>query len=114
MTDSILSPNVYTSPATGDGYAVVHTGACRFMGMVVENQTGSTVYAQIHDGYATPSNGSVPVLSVKLTANAQATILLPAVHAVSLSSGLTICSSSTGKTLTVGAPTDLFITAFWV
>lgn len=114
MSESIQSPNVYTSPATGDGYAVVNTGACRFMGMLVTNQTGGTVYAQIHDGYATPSLGAVPKLSVKLIANAQASVLLPASHSLALSAGMVICSSSTDKTLTVGAPTDLFITAFWV
>lgn len=114
MSEPIQSPNVYTSPVTGDGYAVVHTGACRFMGMVVENQTGGTVYAQIHDGYATPAQDAVPVMSVKLTANAQVILNLPASQSVALASGLTICSSSTGKKLTVGAPTDLFITAFWV
>ncbi len=114
MSNVIDSPNVYTSPSTGDGYAVVHTGACRFLGMVVENQTGSTVYAQVFDGYATPANDSVPILSLKLTANAQVVLSLPIHEAIALATGLTICSSSTGKKLTVGAPTDLFITAFWV
>lgn len=114
MSDSFQSPNVYTSPSTGDGYASIHTGACRFLGMIVENQTGSTVYAQVFDGYSTPANNSVPVMSIKLTANAQAVVLLDNNHAVALATGLEICSSSTGKKLTVGAPTDLFITAFWV
>lgn len=114
MSESIQSPNVYTSPVTGDGYAVVRTGACRFLGMIVENQTGSTVYAQVFDGYATPANNSKPILSLKLTANAQSVLMLHPAMSVALATGLTICSSSTGKKLTVGASTDLFISAFWV
>lgn len=113
MNEFIL-PNVYTSPSTGDGYANPVDGSCRFLGMVVANQTGGTLYAQVHDGYATPSNGEVPKLSIKLTANAQQMVLLPSHLSIPLSSGLVICSSTTEKTLTVGAPTDLFITAFWV
>lgn len=114
MYNSITSPNVYTSPATGDGYAVVHAGATRLVGLIATNQTGSTVYVQVHDNDETPDNGDVPVLSLKLTANAQTVLMLPHTHAVALTSGLVVCSSSTDKTLTVGAPTDLFLTVLWV
>ena len=111
---SIQSTNVYTSPATGDGYASVHTGACRLLGFVAENQTGGTVYVQIHDGYVKPANDSVPVMSIKLAANAQAVLILDPTMSISLATGLEVCSSSTGKKLTVGAPTDLFLTVLWV
>lgn len=114
MPNFIDSPNVYTSPATGDGYTVVHTGACHLLGLVVENQTGSTLWCQVHDGYATPANDSVPVVSLRLTANAQQIVLLQPHQAINLATGMTICSSSTGKKLTLGAPTDLFLSVIWV
>jgi len=119
--DNFIVPNVYTSPMTGsnyDGRAIIQSGACKLLGFVVQNASSTASrWIQIHDANAFPSNGTVPMLSVLISASAQGGFDVGPLKALAMATGLTVCVSSTGPTLTqvTGSATEgAFLTVFWI
>jgi len=110
-------PSVYHSPSTKDGYVTVtgdgYQNYGSFFGVIVENTNASTRYLQVFDGYTVPNNGTVPIMSIKLTTNTQQIIFLPTGLPLQFFNGLTLVSSSTGPTLTK-AGLDFFLTVFYL
>ena len=118
------SPNVYHTPMTSskyDGYiiltqpGVATTG--RFLGFVAENPSASTRWVQVFDGYAHPSDGAVPIISIKLLTVTQGSFDAVLMGGLWFTTGCVIAVSSTGPTytaVTAGASDGAFVTAFWV
>lgn len=110
--------SVYADPAvyhsnSADGYVVIATGKIGVVQLLVTNLTASVRYAQVFDGYASPTAGDVPVMELALAANSQAQVNLLAAHWLPLVNGFAMASSTTAATYTAGGASDLFITAFY-
>lgn len=109
-----ILPNVYTSPAGFDGYKSIVTGSCFFLGLLAENTSASTRWIQVFDGYQQPTNGQVPLVSLKALTVSQLSFNPPGPVGMKMSKGLTIVESSTGPTYTNPSETAMFLTVFWV
>jgi hypothetical protein len=103
-----------TTSATGDGYVVVKTGDTRLLYLlcVSNSAAAATGFIQVFDGYAQPSNGTVPLLS--LPVKAVATIDIPSIefksrYSLNLKLGLTVALSSTQFTYTAKATEKPFL-----
>ena len=111
--DLLVIPNVYHSGSSLDGYAVVSTGQAKLLGFVAENTSGSTRWVQVFDATAEPSNGTVPLLSIKVLAGTQISFDISVSRSMQLYQGLVLTSSSTGPTYT-SVTADTFFTVFWI
>lgn len=114
-----IVPNLYHTLTDGyDGYAFV-TGihapgdGYQLLGMIVENTTGSTVWAQVFDGYAQPSALAVPLVELQIAANTQASLDLGSVHCIPVSKGIVIAGSSTRGVYTAAAA-SMWMTVFYI
>lgn len=104
------SPNVYHSSAL-EKSAVVKTGAAKLLGLIAETTTDAC-WIQIHDAAALPSNGAVPIVSLKVATAGQVSLDLGSVNCIPCASGIVVACSSTGPTLTISATDNTFFTAF--
>lgn len=109
--------NVYHSGSTGDGAAVISKPAgakLRLLSVVADNFAGADRWCMVFDAAAQPSNTTVPLISIRMSSATQQSLDLSSINGYSFSNGICICSSTTGKTLTAGASTDLWLSVFWV
>lgn len=111
-SNQAFAPNVDVSAFT-DGYSNVQTGICNFVGVYATNNTAGVLYLQIHDRATTPANGTVPKLAIRFAANESKEFFLPYPMVISMLLGLTVASSSTAGTLTLGSAGDFFVTTFY-
>ena len=112
-----VEPNVFHTGSSLDGYSLV-TGAtqltygAKLLGFITMN-SGGDGYVQVHDGYAQPTNASVPLVSIKALSGTQVSLDCSVFSCVPVRTGIVIALSTTGSTYTAGAAT-LWTTAFWL
>lgn len=99
----------YTS-ANSDGYTFATgtysqgTDGYLLLGMLCTNQTNSTLFAQVFDGYTAPTLNQVPVLELQVPSNGQSSLDLGSAHCEFFKKGITVAASSTsGKFTYLGA-----------
>jgi hypothetical protein len=109
--------NIYTSSApetlaevTG---LVPFTKGGALLGLIADSSDGYAAWVQVFDGYAAAVNGAVPLVSLRVAANAQISLDGKAFAGVPVSNGICIGLSSTGPTYTA-VSNSLFVTAFWL
>jgi hypothetical protein len=108
----------YSTGAAADGYSFV-TGTtapgagCFFLGAVIENHTGSTLYAQLYDGYAAANITGAPIAELQISANSQQDWDFRGVNGVHMNMGIMIAASSTQWSFTPVA-SAMFVTAWYV
>ena len=121
LTERTFSkPSVYTTKGNGtfDGYAFVTgttqlTNGALLIGAVFTNQTASTIFCGLYDGYGVPSSSAVPVVEVQVGANSQGSLDLGGVHCHSVVNGIVLaCSSASGVYTAVSSAA--FITAYYM
>ena len=114
---SFIAPNVFHSGSTLDGYSLV-TGStavpgAKLLGFIAENTSVSTAWFQVHDGYSQPSNGSIPLVSIKATAGSQVSLDCESFNCVPLTKGIVVTMSSTGPTYT-SVTAAMWLSAFFI
>lgn len=110
---SLHSPNIYSTGASADGYAVVANIAGNFLGLLVENTSAATIYVQIFDRTTQPVNGSHPIAEIPVIANSQGSLDLGGVNCIPFKNGLVVAASSAQWNYTA-ANSSMFLTVFWI
>ena len=110
-------PNLYSSGAAETVSLVTGSSPLAFgaklLKLIADSSSSSASWVQVFDGYAAPSSGAVPMLSLRLAANAQAVFDVGAANSLPVSSGIVVALSSTGPTYTA-VSNHLFLTAMWI
>lgn len=118
-TNSFEVPNIYhTLTDRYDGYALV-TGptplvfGAKLLGMIVENVTSSTLWAQVFDGYAAPSALAVPIAELQIAGTSQGSLDFGVFNCIPVKKGIVIAGSSTRGVYTAVAA-SMWLTAGWI
>lgn len=82
------------------------------LGLVAENTDSQTNYVQVFDGYAAPTAGAVPLVSLKTAAGVQISLEGLSFYGLAVSKGIVLALSSTGPTYTAVA-NKMFVTAWY-
>lgn len=110
-------PNVYSSAALETTSLVTGTsavnGGAKLLGLLAENTSNATGWIQLHNGHAAPTNGAVPIVSIKAATVTQVSLDLAGVNCLPFSDGIVVALSSTGPTYTAVA-TSMFVSCFWI
>lgn len=112
-----IVPQVYHTGASLDGYAFV-TGTAplvygaKLLGAEIYN-VGADAFVQVHDGYAQPTNGSVPLMSFKVLSGTGKSLDCSPYNCLPVVNGIVIAISSTAATYT-STTANLFLTAFFI
>jgi len=105
-------PSIYTSAALETvslvtGSSPLLSGG-KLLGFVATNASASTAYVQLFDGYAAPSGGSVPIVSILVQANSQVSFDASVFNCIPVKSGIVLALSSTLTTYTA-VSSELFV-----
>ena len=115
------SPTVFTSDGYGsfDGYCLV-TGTksligsgAHFLGALITNQTASTIFVGLFDGYAEPAGNAVPILELQVSANSQGSMGFGDTHCVDVKKGIVLAASTTSGKY-VSDASSMFLTALYI
>lgn len=95
-----VQAKVYSTIGSGETASLVSgnteaTRSCKLLGLVVSNTSGTSGWAQIFDGYAAPSSGSVPILNIQVQAGLQNSLDCSAFNCLTTVNGIVIVLSST-------------------
>jgi hypothetical protein len=70
---------------------------------IIGYNSGPAQWVQVHNTAAIPANTAVPIYTFRVNADANFSFDLSVTGAEELATGLTVCNSTTGPTLTAGA-----------
>ena len=113
----LINSNVYTSSTVETASLVTGSSpqqfGCKLLGFISSNASGSSGWVQLFDGYAAPSSGSKPILSVQTGAGLQSSLDCSVFNCVDCKLGIVLVLSSTLATYTP-ISNGLFNTVFWI
>ena len=95
----------YSTASTGETSSLV-TGSspipfgAKLLGLIVSNVSGTAGWAQVFDGYATPSNSAVPLLNIQVASGAQNSLDCGVFNCLKVKNGIVVVLSSTINTYT--------------
>lgn len=108
MTVQLATPdNTWLAPSNNPTVAysnnqVVKTTAGILFGVTVYNSAATPQFIQLHNTFALPGNGAVPVTLLSVPAMGNLSIDF-GVHGKAFGRGIVVCNSTTGPTLTIGS-----------
>ena len=113
----LINSNIYTSSAVETASLVTGSSpqqfGCKLLGFIGSNASTTNGWIQLFDGYAAPSSGSVPILSVQTGTGLQSSLDCSVFNCIDCKLGIVLVLSSTLATYTP-ISSGLFITAFWI
>lgn len=94
----------YNSTSTAyEASRVVKNTPGVLVGLTGHNSSASAQFIQIHNAAALPSNGTAPVITIRVPASSSFALEYDNADARYFSTGIVVANSSTGPTLTIGA-----------
>jgi len=102
MSQFVLNLQTYNATTTAYATNKVCSAAPAFLcGFTVYNSSASSQFIQFHDATSLPSNGSAPKFFVEILPSASR--MIEYLRPREFSTGIVVCNSSTGPTLTIGS-----------
>ena len=112
--DAAVGTSAGVSRANSVAYAtnlVIKNTAGTLISLSGYNSLASTQFIQIHDATALPSNNAVPAMIISVAASSAFSFTIPATG-IPFTTGIIVCNSTTGPTLTVGAANCYFTATY--
>lgn len=81
--------------------------------LVVYNDKASAQYIQIHNTATLPADGAVPIVTFQVATKTTLDFPIHNIKGLNLSTGITVCNSSTAATKTIGSA-DCWFSALFI
>jgi len=102
MSQFVLNLKTYNAKTTAYAASKVCSAAPAFLcGITVYNSSASTQFIQFHDAASLPANTAVPELFFEILPSTSK--MIEFLRPREFSTGIVVCNSSTGPTLTIGS-----------
>ena len=109
-TVRIQGADAKSNSSAAEASRIACTSAARLYTVVVFNNSASDQYLQVFDASSVPANGTVPVLTTKVLAGQTGSFEFG--DGIPMSTGITVCNSSTATTKTLGSADCLFCVTY--
>lgn len=91
---------------------VVKNAAGKLFALFGYNSHTAAIFIQIHDAASLPADSAVPVMFFKVSAGQHFSFTVPIACGLPCSTGIVVCSSSTGPTKTISGSTAWFCAVY--
>jgi hypothetical protein len=103
--NEFVNANQYSTQSTGETASLVSSSTPlpyggKLLGLIVSNVSRTNGWAQVFDGYAAPSSGSVPILNIQVGAGLQNSLDCSVFNCLAVTTGIVVVLSSTINTYT--------------
>ena len=111
MGDPIGNQGITTpNSAAYEASRILKAGPGTLLSLLVYNSKVSAQFIQLHNSLTVPADTAVPIATFTVPASSNFSLLIP-LSGIPFSTGIVVCSSSTGPTKTLGVASDCFFTA---